>query len=571
MILSSFDIFDTTLIRKCGSPENVFVLLSKALYPQNYQKQEEFVLWRMRVQHTLKGEYNIDDIYESIEKETFRGYSGIELKNAELDMESKLLVANPEVLKIIDKCRNKGHLIAFISDMYLPSLFLRDILKREGAYKDGDGIYVSNEANKRKQTGGLYDIVNATYHPQKWFHYGDNPISDYEIPKKKGIKSSLVNFPYNKIEKDLIFSSDLLPRPYEMAILAGISRAARCVFGKSSEVMLAADYIAAAYIPYMHYVVDDAIKKGITTLFFLLRDGYVLHKISESIAPEHLELRCLFVSRKALRNPFFYIASEKELSDLGLKREKDFKDYLEDYKNCCGYFKKEGLFSDNIGIVDLGWFGSSRAIINLIRKSEGLAPIMTYYFGQNSKMLSSEYGPYNVFCPLPNDNDWKTFVLEEYYSACPWSTTVGYTGVNNNYMPLLKDNLPYIEDEIVKNNTKVCCWMAQIISDFEILDVTLYMWMSYTLKSLVQGKYYIDWTSLKEKYKENVFCLRDLSVIETIKYIRGRNPSKIINIDVCLDLTWGNKTKQRIKKMRNLYYRMAMLKHNFWRKIDMHN
>jgi len=29
MKLASFDIFDTTLVRKCGSPDNIFYLLSK--------------------------------------------------------------------------------------------------------------------------------------------------------------------------------------------------------------------------------------------------------------------------------------------------------------------------------------------------------------------------------------------------------------------------------------------------------------------------------------------------------------------------------------------------------------
>lgn len=32
MKLASFDIFDTTLVRKCGSPDNIFYLLSKRIY-----------------------------------------------------------------------------------------------------------------------------------------------------------------------------------------------------------------------------------------------------------------------------------------------------------------------------------------------------------------------------------------------------------------------------------------------------------------------------------------------------------------------------------------------------------
>ena len=35
MKLASFDIFDTTLIRKCGKPENIFYLLAHKLYPND--------------------------------------------------------------------------------------------------------------------------------------------------------------------------------------------------------------------------------------------------------------------------------------------------------------------------------------------------------------------------------------------------------------------------------------------------------------------------------------------------------------------------------------------------------
>ena len=48
MKLASFDIFDTTLIRKCGVPENIFYLLSKYLYPENPILQNSFFLVEKR-------------------------------------------------------------------------------------------------------------------------------------------------------------------------------------------------------------------------------------------------------------------------------------------------------------------------------------------------------------------------------------------------------------------------------------------------------------------------------------------------------------------------------------------
>ena len=48
MKLASFDIFDTTLIRRCGKPENIFYLMAERLYPGDEGKQREFVEWRKR-------------------------------------------------------------------------------------------------------------------------------------------------------------------------------------------------------------------------------------------------------------------------------------------------------------------------------------------------------------------------------------------------------------------------------------------------------------------------------------------------------------------------------------------
>lgn len=51
--LASFDIFDTTLIRKAGSPENIFYILSKALYPNDEALQKAFFIWRKRQREGL--------------------------------------------------------------------------------------------------------------------------------------------------------------------------------------------------------------------------------------------------------------------------------------------------------------------------------------------------------------------------------------------------------------------------------------------------------------------------------------------------------------------------------------
>ena len=106
MRLASFDIFDTTLIRLFGRPENINVLLEGKEHSQG----------------------------DALERQ----------------VENACLIANPTIRDLINQKRKEGCQIVFISDMYFDSTFLSKILMREGCMEDGDNIYISCEHNARK-------------------------------------------------------------------------------------------------------------------------------------------------------------------------------------------------------------------------------------------------------------------------------------------------------------------------------------------------------------------------------------------------------------------------------------
>ena len=560
MTLSSFDIFDTTLLRWCGKPNNVYAVMAKRLYPGNHTKQDEFMLWRNRVPRFIKGEYGVEDIYKTSGLEAFPEYTPEQLLNEELKTEEALLMGNKKIIDKIQEQRKAGHKIAFISDMHLPVSFLRSILIREGAFEEGDGLYVSCDKKARKDTGELYDIVRKDYLPDKWIHYGDNKYSDHDIARKKGIDAILVDDYFNEPERELVKMSALLPHPYNLSIVAGISRAARNKFGSSTEVEVAADFVAAAYIPYIIHVLKDAKQRGIKTLFFVSRDGFIFRRIAECLPHDDIDLRYLFVSRKSLHSPFFYVAKENELEELNIKLTSPIESYQKDYELCCGYFEQEGLFDDNVALVDVGWRGSTRLMINRIRQSKGKTQLMSYYWGQGIMMLSSNYGEYDVFSYPPNSNEWKTFLLEVYFSACPWPTTIHYTQDLGKYHPVFKSGQDYSEDIVVKTNTEVCCWLSNIIGDIGIDEGSSFLWMSIALDILIDKGYYVDWSILKEKYKEKEYSLTVFSHKDTINYIRGQFYPYTTNIDVTLDLTYGPQKRVWIKRLRHLYLYLRTIK-----------
>ena len=214
MKLASFDIFDTTLIRKCGRPENIFYLLAHRLYPNDSAKCEDFLLWRKRAEgearrKVLGNDVTIEDIYSSNELKGFDEYDKKELVEAEKSVEAEQLIANPAIRDIINKKREQGYTVCFISDMYLPSDFLKEVLLREGCIERDEVVYVSCEWNARKSNGTLYKKLKKELTPEEWVHYGDHPVSDIRMARKNGVRGTKVitdfSIPESKIMQSRLY------------------------------------------------------------------------------------------------------------------------------------------------------------------------------------------------------------------------------------------------------------------------------------------------------------------------------------------------------------------------------
>ena len=61
----------------------------------------------------------------------FVEYSPNYIYNLEKKIESENLIVNPEIRNVINQKRKEGFAICFISDMYLDSQFLKDVLLRK--------------------------------------------------------------------------------------------------------------------------------------------------------------------------------------------------------------------------------------------------------------------------------------------------------------------------------------------------------------------------------------------------------------------------------------------------------
>lgn len=575
MKLASFDIFDTTLIRKCGNPVNIFYILAHRLYPSDKAKRDDFLLWRKEAESEARRsnpgkDVTIEDIYTSDELQGFDEYTPAQLVEAEKNVESENLIVNPAIKKIIEQKREDGYTICFISDMYMPSDFLKKVLEKEGCINHDEQVYVSCEYNARKSNGELYKKLKEELKPAKWEHFGDHPISDVKMAKRYGIKATKVNTDFSVAEKNTIAPRDN-GMHYESSILAGLSRAARIRLGNDACTTIAADFVAPAYIPYVHFVIEKAREQGVKTIYFLSRDSYILQRIAERLPHDEIELRYLFVSRKALLLPYLHNAtadkllavldkrtikgkSVKELTaSLGTSIEElkesfgiewDFdkiitKEQEQTFLNAIfgtnskylpilnerakekrellnGYFKQEKVFNNNTAMVDVGWLGTTRLMINSILKEEGYPETTFFYYGVRGDVMHCKYGKYYTYYSPQQLSTEGTTLIENYFSASPYPSTIGYKQNDNGIAPVFKDNRKYKENDIIRNNIAVAQWMCnEIITCPMPLKKHFWQWSKFVVKEMLKIDKDVDITPLQQAAEfDNTAFVRKLTIKE---------------------------------------------------------
>lgn len=579
MKLASFDIFDTTLIRKCGKPENIFYILAQKLYPNDKAKREDFFVWRKRApqiaaKENKKVELTLRDIYTANGINSFTEYDTDTFFRKEIETERENLVCNPKIVELINQKRNDGYNIAFISDMYIDSNVLREILEEKCPIRPEDNIYVSCETQARKDSGAMYLHVKNLLEPVIWEHYGDNWYSDIKIARKNGIKATHIKTHNNTLEQRLEHLSCKLPAFRELSLLTGISKTAR-LLNHNPYTTIAANYVASAYVPFVKWLIETARKEKIETLYFLSRDCYVLQMIAESIPHENIELKYLFVSRRSLMRPYMYgskpydylkivdrhtligrdvkhmlwqlLLTKEELKEkYGIEykyqriksgdEERDFinsiynskltpdfqAEALKEQEILLRYFEQEGVTADKKkAFVDVGWLGTSRLMINAILKRNGFKPVDFIYYGTRGDVYPTEYGTYYSYFPAGTLNTNMTSVIENYYSASPYPTTIGYKEVNGTLEPVFPNGKSVKSSKIIDENIKNTVFIAREIEKYNIKDnVVLSTWGFVTLNSIAEMLDDIDVSpfTASDDFDNEIFA-KKLTLTELVKFL----------------------------------------------------
>lgn len=363
MKISSFDIFDTCLVRKCGEPQNVLDILSYRVFnaPVSDRLRKEFIMARRMADISTYSNPSalLADIYDAMQYSHPMLKPKEQLCIIEQELEREMLIPVPAIKERIVNLRAKGHRIIFISDMYLNAEFLAQILQAHGIMQHGDGLYVSCEVGLRKADGSLFQYIQSKERIpyNQWTHYGDNELSDYKIPRSLGIKAERLEWSYTPYQIDWLCNSTS-PQNRMADTLAGICRSLHVTLPDSTHRDFLVDIAAPLFVSFTYRVLKRAQEEGIKRLYFCARDAHIIYYIAEAMLSyfPDLTIHYLYISRDALYKGNHIVRMK--------------------------YFEQCGLASntDKCAIVDLRTSGKTLCVLNNQLESEGYLSVKGFFF-----------------------------------------------------------------------------------------------------------------------------------------------------------------------------------------------
>ena len=315
MRATTFDIFDTLITRAVGAPSTVFLLMGRLPEVASVTGvgAEAFARLRMHGEHRIRrgGEdVTLEEIYREVGHGL--GLTAAEqgqLIEAELALERRLSRAVPSAAALLEASAGDRRLA--ISDMYLPSSFVSELLEQHGHADVFEAVHVSSDTRVMKRTGALFRQLQATagLDPETWTHVGDDVRADHLVPQGLGITTRQVTAArlnrYERILDDFRWETGGMS-----SLFSGASRLARLATpaGPAGDVVVdvAAGVAAPALCAYVLWLLNNARKEGIERLYFLARDGEILFQIATRICRSlgwQIDLRYLYGSRYVFHRP----------------------------------------------------------------------------------------------------------------------------------------------------------------------------------------------------------------------------------------------------------------------------
>jgi hypothetical protein len=193
--MRSFDVFDTILARRVSQPHDIFSIVEE-MYPfKDFRK--------IRVEAEARGRLTYDGIYATVKSMT-----GLSDEDIQRLKEFEFQVEKDNSYLIVSNCNEVSDGDILISDMYLSSAQILELLRYHGFQKDVK-VY-SSSCGVSKYEGSMYKhVLNEVGTIVS--HMGDNYHSDVRMASMNGIRAILTDI-HKITETEQFFITNGQPR-----------------------------------------------------------------------------------------------------------------------------------------------------------------------------------------------------------------------------------------------------------------------------------------------------------------------------------------------------------------------
>lgn len=319
-VLHSFDVFDTLLQRATLEPVGVFYRVQRAMrdsglefpeslvadYPNARMGAESNVRYFYRSTRLERNSTLLEITFEEILERLAQTYgltAGQVAFLRDRELESEWLSCQPCDEKVAEALRlvEEGQSVILLSDMYLPEDFVRRLLAKAEPRLAELPLFLSSSRGTQKSNRTLYldAFAEVDYRFSEWVHHGDNPIADGERAVQIGIVPVLHEpMQFSAYEREIVDSL----RSYDGFCVAALMARFRQKHGRDEKSCYAYTRASLYMVPYVMWVLRDALDRGLECLYFVARDGHYLKQIADSVIAERgLPLRTRYIhgSRRA--------------------------------------------------------------------------------------------------------------------------------------------------------------------------------------------------------------------------------------------------------------------------------
>lgn len=339
----SFDVFDTLITRATAEPKGIFTVMEDRLQkdiryrgiPIHIRRHfrdfrvEAEAQARYRARGAGREDVTLNMIYtQLVHMNYMSGEQEKMLLELELATELEFSIPIDENIRLLKELKKKND-IYLLSDMYLPAEHIRRMLIAADEVFVDIPILVSGELGRTKGSGSLYSYFVEKYQVnwKEWIHIGDNFSSDYLVAEQVGARSKMYRqYSFSVFEKELL---ERFGGEYATQMVLGT---VKNVNKKTSSAAyrIGASIGGPILYGYVLWVLQEARRQGIQTLFFMARDGYVLQKIADIIIRQQkwdIHTRYLYGSRYAWR--ISAVSADKEIYNAWLKCYASFSSYID--------------------------------------------------------------------------------------------------------------------------------------------------------------------------------------------------------------------------------------------------